>query len=65
MEYVIIAIILFVASLFSVNILYYLDVRAWGIDKATTVWNMALLGKITFPFAFPIRWFINKSGKWK
>lgn len=63
MEYLIICIIMFVAFLFSVNILYYSDVRAWGIEKATTVWNMAFFGRITFSFTFPIRWFIKRSGK--
>ncbi len=58
-------IVMFVAFLFSVNFLYYSDIKAWEIKKATTVWNMVFFGKITFPFTFPIRWFINKSGKWR
>lgn len=65
MEYVILCIIMFVTLLLSVNILYFLDVRAWGIKKATILWNIALFGKITFPLAFPVRWFISKSGKWR
>ena len=65
MEYVIICIVMFVAFLLSVNFLYYSDIKAWGIQKAKTTWNMVLFGKITFPFTFPVQWFINKYGKWK